>query len=342
MLGICATFQFDSSTSTWKVDGTGHSLSRFCTDNDCCGSTNFNGSVNLNSECTEWNEALPYTICGGSCQGTQACAGIAKNASGGSSVKINSGGCKGGTSACYKIGQYGGNVEIEIGSGACANVDYACFAIGITAQSLTRIEVPANECLDTTTFTDSNGNSGTVGKCFSCGDSSTLTGTLVATDEACNYTPPQEEQEEPTNPCNNINCSNRGKCQVLSLTEAECKCENTFIPSENKLDCICPSNHEFNADVNRCFPITEAPSKSPTISPTKTSSASPSQVATTTDEDVCEDDETATFKLIKVDKDVPCSWITKNKKKRAIRKERYCGLDEVKAICPATCGLCPE
>ena len=106
-----------------------------------------------------------------------------------------------------------------------------------------------------------------------------------------------------------------------------------------------------NANANSCFPITEAPSKSPTISPTKTSSASPSK-STTTEEDACDDDETATFALIKIDKDFPCSWINNNYKKRAIRKEKYCALDirkekycaldDVKAICPVSCGLCSK
>ncbi|GFH43835.1 predicted protein [Chaetoceros tenuissimus] len=96
------------------------------------------------------------------------------------------------------------------------------------------------------------------------------------------------------------------KCQLLSPTEAACKCENIFIQSANKLDCICDSNYEVDSDANCCFPITES----------------------------------ATFALINVEKDVPCSWLDKNYKMRDVRKKRYCKLERVKEICPASCGVC--
>lgn len=144
------------------------------------------------------------------------------------------------------------------------------------------------------------------------------------------------------NPCTNINCSKRGKCKVLSSTEAECKCENTFIQSENKLDCICPSNHDFHANVNRCFPITDSPSKSPTLSPTLAPTASPTPAVTEDkqdDEDPCIDDVTGTFTLDNGNT-ADCKWILKNKKRSDKRKGKYCIREEVMNMCPLSCNIC--
>lgn len=311
--------------------------------------------------CIDWSSVATYEVCKDSCNNEDACKGVAKNAQSGATIKFDVGSCNG-EGSCLVMGP---NLQTLIVKRNGCNGEGSCNVMAFEATNLQTLVVGENSCTESYScnsaaydakslkqlfIDDEQCKSGS--SCKDCGRDSTFDDTLQVTetcceavfdedyfgnfDEACNYstTPPEEP-----NPCKNVHCSYRGKCQVLSLTEAECKCENTFIPSENKLDCICPSNHEFNADVNRCFPITEAPSKSPTISPTKTSSTSPSHIATI-QEDVCEDDETATFQLIKIDKDVPCAWITKNWKKRAIREEKYCGLDEVKAICPATCGLC--
>jgi hypothetical protein len=242
---------------------------------------------------------------------------------------------------------------VEIGINACRDINYGCYAIGRSSNSLTRIEIPANECNEGNEAGVQDSSSNTVGKCDSCGGQSTFDGTFVATnnccaadgyygpdgeyyDEACNYNPPQEE----SNPCKNVNCSNRGKCQVLSFTEAECQCENTFIQSETKLDCICPSDHEFNANANRCFPITEAPSKSPTSSPVATPSLSPSQEPTEGVKEVpCEDDANSTFTL-DIGNIVNCKWILKNKKRRSVRKAKYCVREEVMNMCPVSCDTC--
>lgn len=141
------------------------------------------------------------------------------------------------------------------------------------------------------------------------------------------------------NPCEGLTCSRAGKCEVLSLTKAECKCENTFIQSDNKMDCICPNDTVFQADVNRCFPIMESPSESPTFSATVNSSASPSQEPTVEKKDPCVDDMSGTFTL-DIGNTVGCDWILKNKKRSSIRKEKYCSREEVGNMCPASCGAC--
>ena len=83
------------------------------------------------------------------------------------------------------------------------------------------------------------------------------------------------EYEEPPSPCAGVTCSNAGKCQVTSPTTALCKCENTFVPSESGLKCICPDGLNFHASVNRCLPPpTAAPTNSPTKSPTLAPTAS--------------------------------------------------------------------
>ncbi|GFH56859.1 predicted protein [Chaetoceros tenuissimus] len=83
--------------------------------------------------------------------------------------------------------------------------------------------------------------------------------------------------EEPPWPCNGVTCSNAGKCEVLSHTEALCKCENTFVPSESGLECICPDDLNFHANVNRCLPPpTAAPSDLPSAFASLTPSSIPS------------------------------------------------------------------
>lgn len=146
-------------------------------------------------------------------------------------------------------------IDIEVGAGACDGIYSICAHIGSQGSSLTKIQIPDGECNEPSSLATSiNGIQYNVGKCDWCGYDSTFDGTFIANndccavdgsfgfniwwandkDEACNYIP-EQEQEEP-NPC---------KSQVLSFTEAECKCKNTFIQSDNKLDCICPSNYEF-------------------------------------------------------------------------------------------------
>ena len=139
-------------------------------------------------------------------------------------------------------------------------------------------------------------------------------------------------------PCDGVNCGNAGKC-VLSEsnpTQPTCICENTFeltFNSKGKPSCTCGSDKIFNKDANRCFPPpTQAPTSAPFLSPTK----SPVKE----DEDPCIDDMISTFPLLNVDKEKGCRWLTKNKKKKRIRMEKYCGLDYVDSICPKTCGLC--
>ncbi|GFH55866.1 predicted protein [Chaetoceros tenuissimus] len=337
-----------NNADNWKTADGITSLNAYCSVNNCCRTGT--GGVNADRECINWNTAVEYKICPGACKdATGVCQAIANGSNGGGKVVIHSNACTNGISVCAGIGVQMEIADIEIFSGACVGIGYACNTIG--SSTLTRIVVPANECHEASS-SGSYGN--VVGKCFHCGKDSIFEGTLVASDSccaengdhaetdydvACNYTPPPEEP----NPCKNINCSNRGKCQVLSKTDAECKCENTFIQSENKLDCICPSDYEFNANANRCFPITEAPSKSPTSFPTVTSSASPSQEPTEDlekdDEDLCEDDVNSTFTLDNGNI-VDCKWILKNKNRRSVRKAKYCVREEIINMCPKSCGTC--
>ena len=146
-------------------------------------------------------------------------------------------------------------------------------------------------------------------------------------------------------PCDGITCGNAGKCALSESdpTQPTCICENTFELTFNsgKPSCTCGSDTIFNANANRCFPPpTQAPTAVPSVSPTKTPTAFPTLSPTTKEEDPCVDDMISTFPLLKVDKEVGCNWLTKNKKKKRVRMNKYCGLDNVDSICPATCGLC--
>ncbi|GFH59434.1 hypothetical protein CTEN210_15910 [Chaetoceros tenuissimus] len=147
--------------------------------------------------------------------------------------------------------------------------------------------------------------------------------------------------EASRSPCDGVSCSGRGKCEVISQTVAQCKCENTFIHSDDKLDCICPSGTKFDPRWKRCFSITTSPTKSPTKSPTLAPTKSPSQAPTKSPfiEEPCVDDMSGTF-TIDNGNTGSCKWILKNKKRRAKRKFKYCPREEVVNMCPVTCGVC--
>jgi len=40
--------------------------------------------------------------------------------------------------------------------------------------------------------------------------------------------------------------------------------------------------------------------------------------------------------------EVECSWLTNNRDKTKVRKNKYCVMDEVKSLCPSTCGVCND
>ncbi|GFH47556.1 predicted protein [Chaetoceros tenuissimus] len=70
---------------------------------------------------------------------------------------------------------------------------------------------------------------------------------------------------------------------------------------------------------------------SPTSFPSVTSSASPSQEPSKEvekNEDQCEDDLSSTFTLDN-GKVANCKWILKNKKRRSVRKAKYCVREEI-------------
>ena len=158
--------------------------------------------------------------------------------------------------------------------------------------------------------------------------------------------PSSTPSESPTGPppCKDVSCNNAGKCALSpdDPTKPTCMCENTFeltFDRRGKPSCTCNAESVFHADVNRCFPITSAPSSAPTLVPslTQVPSLSPSQTPSI---EKCVDNELATFTLINLEKSVGCSWILQNKKRASVRKERYCGLERVTSICPESCGLC--
>ena len=53
----------------------------------------------------------------------------------------------------------------------------------------------------------------------------------------------------------------------------------------------------------------------------------------------CVDDVNGTFTL-DIGKVVSCEWILKNKKRRSVRKAKYCVREEVMNICPDSCDAC--
>ena len=174
-----------------------------------------------------------------------------------------------------------------------------------------------------------------------------LTTSLSCTDTGIalyNYSAKVTVHEEPPSPCSGVTCSNAGKCEVLSHTEALCTCENTFVPSESGLECICPDGLDFHANVNRCLPPpTAKPSDLPSVLPSLTPSSIPSDGQIVDEEDTpssCVDDMSGTFKLFNIMEEVECSWLTKNKDKTNFRKNKYCVIDEVKSLCQSTCGVC--
>lgn len=168
-----------NNSTYWEAttaDGT-ISLDSFCSTNDCC---NSGGDVNGNSECGGWNRAVTYMMCSNSCKDNgYVCSYIAGRSNGGY-VKIHSNSCKGGAgSVCRSIGFNMNTANIEIFSGACvSDINFACGWIGRDTNTLTRIEIPTNECskADGDTFPS---------KCLYCGRYSAFTGTFVATDSCC-------------------------------------------------------------------------------------------------------------------------------------------------------------
>ena len=150
------------------------------------------------------------------------------------------------------------------------------------------------------------------------------------------------EFEQPYWPCSGVTCSNAGKCEVSSPTTALCKCENTFVPSESGLECICTDGLEFHTNMNRCLPPpTVAPSDLPSAFPSLTPSMVPSNSKIDDDDTpACFDDVTSTFKLFNIMEEVECTWLTKNEKKTNVRKNKYCVIEEVKSLCQSTCGEC--
>ena len=67
---------------------------------------------------------------------------------------------------------------------------------------------------------------------------------------------------------------------------------------------------------------------------------SPTSSPTSPNNDVICEDGPGTFVLEKTNASVTCDWLTKNEKRTEIRIAAYCGLNEVKTLCPVSCDFC--
>lgn len=91
--------------------------------------------------------------------------------------------------------------------------------------------------------------------------------------------------------------------------------------------------------------MTAAPTRRPTKSPTLAPSSVPSDDKIKEENDdtpTCVDDMSGTFKLVNIIQEVKCSWLTMNYDKTKVRKNKYCGRDEIKSLCQSTCGECTD
>lgn len=124
----------------------------------------------------------------------------------------------------------------------------------------------------------------------------------------------------------------------------KCVCETTFINTNNGRNCECPPGFIRKKD-NRCYdpnttppsPQTNSPTKSPTKTPTVLPTSSP--IGNVVADENCSDEVDGTFTLNN-GKTKKCNWLSENSKRDQIRKERYCGLNQVKLVCPSSCDFC--
>lgn len=180
-------------------------------------------------------------------------------------------------------------------------------------------------------------NDGAVGSpCASGSDCST--GYCSPTSSTCAAVPILD-------PCHGITCSNHGKCKGNGV----CHCENTFILTNDSKDCACPEGSFLNTSANRCYAPTASPTLSPTslpvtTSPTSLITSAPTGSPTSFETPVCEDDSSYKFELKRVEKEVRCNWISKNKKRKDKRRARYCNEDfdngALVIACKKSCNLC--
>jgi hypothetical protein len=258
--------------------------------------------------------------------------------------------------------------ELSIGQSSCTSGS-SCSNAAYNAQSLKQLIIDDNQCQSVDCIAcgfDSTFNEAlqlTEECCAESGGSGT----------ACQYSEPSSIPStspipttptyvEPPSPCANQKCNNAGDCKVTSSTEFTCQCETTFINSANGRSCVCPPGYVRKSD-NRCYdpntpsPIaitTKAPTSSPNVSntPAPTSSpnvsntsaptsSSPTQKIEDEEDEACNDDENATFYLIRnPNKNVKCSWLSKHKTNTGTRIANYCDLPRVKTICKSTCSFC--
>lgn len=72
------------------------------------------------------------------------------------------------------------------------------------------------------------------------------------------------------------------------------------------------------------------------MSPSASPSASPSVAE---NELTCEDG-IGTFTLVNTGNVATCDWLTKNNERMEQRMKKYCGLNEIKLLCPSSCNFC--
>ena len=354
-------------TNYVAVDG--ESLRDWCDSlvNPCC-----SGGCTTNAECSTWSPIATYEVCENSCVGEFACKGVAYEAADGSSIRFEKGSCNSSQGPCsYMANSTTKKVNIRVGENSCTN-SYSCEQMAKDATNLEELIIQENSCtgflscfgaaysassLKHLSIENSCSNQDS---CRNCGRDSTFDEGLQLTQEccaaesgelpganfdtACQYIP----YVEAPSPCAGQNCNKAGHCKVTSSTEFTCQCENTFINSANG-SCVCPPGFIREWD-NRCYdpntpsPIaitTKAPTSSPNVSNTPAPTSSPSKKDEDDEDEGCNDDENATFNLIRnPNKSVKCSWLSKNKARASKRIANYCDLPRVKTVCKSTCSFC--
>lgn len=152
---------------------------------------------------------------------------------------------------------------------------------------------------------------------------------------------PTDSPIVPPGACRKVNCSGHGKCFEENKL-AVCKCEDTFIQSEKKDDCLCPEGTVLFPKANRCFAITESPTKSPVTAPTTSSpTATPTEsspTATPTESDLIEEEQLCSDSPLPMKIQMngakrlrKCAWVARKK------TQERCSIPTVALHCPSAC-----
>lgn len=222
------------------MDGTGESLSTFCSREDCC-----NGSGSY--QCASfWSTSVSYSLCTGSCKGDRACQGIALNASGGS-VSIGAGSCSDSSSsagnACKNlVNDNTGTVNVSIGAGSC--LDNGCGNIGDSASAGTyTVSVGDNSCTSGRSCSYAGGNNGSGDFSISIGDNSCQSsyacwGLVYATSTTTGIVVPDNECNGADNICKFCG-SGSDFTDVFQATSSCCSADGDTESTSTSVDYAC-------------------------------------------------------------------------------------------------------